>query len=217
MRCDSGGCDSGRRDYRAYPGPGESRGSGIGPAAEKECRVPTLRSGGSGGRQQGPAGADNAGAETCNRPANRRSGRRSAASLFLSEHSILSLPAWPFFRSFSPFRASDAKLDRPVFILVFFCVLKALEAPETRGNAGKLQFGSAAKPIRKGIFPCSCSGRQPAPRIRSPFTVISTGAPAPGRGGVEKPDRRSVDAESSGVRPAPVASRISPLAPLRSK
>ena len=122
-----------------------------------------------GGRQQGPAGADNAGAETWNRPANRRSGRRSAASLFLSEHSIFSLPASPFFRSFSPFRVSDTKLNRPVFILVFFCVLKALEAPETRGNAGKLRFGSAAKPIQKGIFPCSCSGRRPAPRIRSPL------------------------------------------------
>ncbi len=39
----------------------------------------------------------------------------------------------------------------------------------------------------------------------------------PGRGGAEKPGGRSVDAAASGVRPAPVAGRISPLASLRSK
>ncbi len=47
-----------------------------------------------------------------------------------------------------------------------------------------------------------------------PTPVISTGGPAPGRGGVEKSGGRSIDAAGSGLRPAPVASQISPLAPL---
>ena len=59
--------------------------------------------------------------------------------------------------------------------------------------------------------------RSPGPGRGAPSPVISTGAPAPGRGGVEKSGGRSVGATGSGIWPASVASRISPLASLRSK
>ena len=65
------------------------------------------------------------------------------------------------------------------------------------------------------MFP-SCSGRRAAPNpTPAPFTVISTGAPA--QAGAERrnlagaPPEISGDAAGSGVRPASVASRISPL------
>ncbi len=51
-------------------------------------------------------------------------------------------------------------------------------------------------------------------RHRRPLTVISTGAPAPGRGGVEKSGGRSIDATRQRLWPASVASQISPLAAL---
>ncbi len=141
--------------------------------------------------------------------------RASAAGLhpsFLSDRSSTSPPQPPFFRSFPPFLRSQAELDRPVCVAMFFFARRRPNPAESLENA--IRDGSKNNFGRKCFhIPLRAAARAPNP---APFPVISTGAPAPGRGSVEKsggrsPPENSGDATGQCLGPAAAAGRVSPL------
>ena len=82
-----------------------------------------------------------------------------------------------------------------------------------RKAAGTVCSGTGQR--NRAVEQGSGTERQNSPRAPNPSFRPE---PRPlGRGGVEESGPRSVDATGSGIRPASVASQISPLAPLRSK
>ncbi len=112
------------------------------------------------------------------------------------------------------------------------CGARAAPSPRPPPPEGKGSFGfanAAPKPENRPDFrllppPLGGGAGGGVSRVRlrrRPLALHS--APHPsfrptprpvGRGGAEKPGGRSIDAAGSGVRPAPVGGRVSPLAPL---
>ncbi len=139
--------------------------------------------------------------------------RAPAAGLhpsFVSDRSNTSPPQPPFFRSFPPFLRSQAELDRPVCVAMFFFARRRPNPAESLENA--IRDGRKNNLGRKCFhIPLRAAARAPNP---APFPVISTGAPAPGRG---REIRRALPPENSGdatgqcLGPAAVAGRVSPL------
>ncbi len=140
--------------------------------------------------------------------------RAPAAGLhpsFLSDRSSTSPPQPPFFRSFPPFFRSQAELDRPVCVAMFFFA----RSSRTPRNSWKTRFGMAAKTIWEGNISTSRSGRQPAPRTPLPSRHFDRSpGPRPGRSGEIRralPPENNGDATGQCLGPAAVAGRVSPL------
>ena len=138
----------------------------------------------------------------------KEQGRRPRACLLFFERMFqyISTPA-AVFSQFSAVSPATGRIRQTGLCSNVFFARRRPNPAESLENA--IRDGRKNNLGRKCFhIPLRAAARAPNP---APFPVISTGAPAPGRGGAEKPDRRSVDARSSGGWPASVAGRVSPL------
>ena len=152
------------------------------------------------------------GAQALHRPADRRLDRRSVALSFLSGYSRYFSAIFAIFLAvFRRFSAPDPELDRPVCVSVSFFRPERPNPAESLGNA--IRDGSKNDSGRKCFHPAPGGG----PRPTRPPPPLPSFRPEPrrkpGRSGnpASAPPENSGDAAGSGVRPASVASRISPL------